>query len=435
MKAMFSAMPSNQDMERAILGVVISDPDAAAEIVPLMEDTDFYVPSHGKAFRVVAAMFYAGAQIDALSVDAKLRQERIDKPTAFDLCGMADGAILSVVRNYVPQLKKLAQARAIIGMCRQTAEQLGGMADEPAVIGASLASQLLSVCEDHRRGFEPIGDVVTRVVKQMDEASDAGDFFKSVPTGLADVDAKLGGLHQGQLVVVAGRPSMGKTAFGITVARNAAAAGRPVAVVSCESPLESIVLRLLSRQSGVENRNLRRGSVDLFQASALVEAAGVLSGLPISAMDKQRSWDAITAAIRALKMRQPELAMVVLDYVGLLQISWGHKRHEEIGRISGEAKALAVELDLAFVALVQINREPESRNDKRPLLSDLRDSGSLEQDPDVVGLLFRPVYYDPAFCPRDLAELNIAKNRDGPTGVIRVKFDEQTVSFRDWQGA
>jgi replicative DNA helicase len=239
-------------------------------------------------------------------------------------------------------------------------------------------------------------------------------------------------MRPGEEIIIAGRPGMGKTALGNTIAIGTARAGFGVAFISLESKAETLGQRIIASVTGIENRDLRRAHLSPVEIQNVIESAGELGKLPIHFLDSERSWERIKARIRTIKYKEPGIALVILDYIGLVQVPGSRERYLELGRISSDAKALAMELNVVFVLLSQLNREVESRDNKRPRLSDLRESGNLEQDADIVGLLFRESYYDDEFRPRNLAELNIAKNRDGATGTIKLAFDEKTVSFTDW---
>jgi replicative DNA helicase len=197
-------------------------------------------------------------------------------------------------------------------------------------------------------------------------------------------------------------------------------------------PAAQIGVRIISSETGIENRDLRRGRIAEIDFSRIVHLSGRINPLPFWFLDSDRSWQRLLAKIRALKLKQPELALVIIDYVGLIKTPGDRERYLELGQISSEAKELAMALNIGVILCSQLNRAVESRNDKRPQLSDLRESGNLEQDSDLVMLLFRPGYYDADFKPRDLLYLDIAKNRNGATGLIKLKFDERTVSFHDW---
>ncbi len=425
-------LPQNIDMERAVLGAILTDQDAAVGTIPEIQPDDFYVPSHIRLFDVISKLFYAGMSVDILSVDAELRIRGEEKLTAAGLCDMVGMIVPSIAMSYLPTLKKLSRARALIRLYVSSTDKLFDL-DEPITVGVECATETMRICEDKITGFEPMANPMARAMRDLEKAVEDGvSLVSAVPSGLVAIDAKIGGLGKGQLIIIGGRPGMGKTSLALTISRNAALRGYPVAFVSAESPSESLALRLLSGFSEVENNVIRTGRLQDSEISRVVDGAARVSALPMSSLDKQTSWDAIKAAIRTLKMRVLNLSLVAVDYIGLLKAPTKQVRRDlEIGRISSEAKQLALELSVPFILLSQLNRSLDSRDEKRPVLSDLRDSGDLEQDADVVFFPFRPSYYDREFQPRDMMELDIAKNRDGPVGYVELSYNERLTLVED----
>ncbi len=425
-------LPQNIDMERAILGAILTDQDAAVGMIPELQFDDFYVPSHIRLFDVISKLFYAGMSVDILSVDAELRLRREEKLTAASLCDMVGMIVPAIAMSYMPTLKKLSRARALIRLYVSSTDKLFDL-DEPITVGVECATETMRICEDKITGFEPIANPMGRAMRDLEKAVEDGvSLVSAVPSGLAAIDAKIGGLGKGQLIIIGGRPGMGKTSLALTISRNASMRGYPVAFVSAESPSESLALRLLSGFSEVENNVIRTGRLQDIEISRVIAGAARVSALPLSSLDKQRSWDAIKASLRTLKMRVMNLALVAVDYVGLLRAPTREaKRYLEVGRISSEAKELALELGVPFLLLSQLNRSLENRDDKRPSLADLRESGDLEQDADVVLFPYRPAYYDRDFQPRDMMELAIAKNRDGPVGYAELSYNERLTLVED----
>lgn len=282
-------------------------------------------------------------------------------------------------------------------------------------------------------GFVHVGAVMIETVKCIEAAHDKSVTVSGIPTGFHELDSRLGGIHPGELWVPAGRPGMGKTAFAADIAMGAAKRGYSVCFVSLEMENARVGQRLLSGATKIENRNLRRGFLLDRDFPLIAAESGNIGKLPLWLLDSDRQWDRIKSKIRSLKLREQNLSLAVIDYVGLISAPVRNgERYLEVGRISAEAKRLALDLHIGVVLLSQLNRDVESRADKRPQLSDLRESGSLEQDADVVCFLYRDAYYNRETKFRDLAELNVAKNRDGVTGMLRLRFNEQTVSFSDW---
>jgi replicative DNA helicase len=245
-----------------------------------------------------------------------------------------------------------------------------------------------------------VQDVSTRVLKQIEAAWAARrDGAKIAPnaiaTGFADIDSRIGGLPRRNLFVAAGRTGMGKSALACDVAANVARAGIGVAFVSAESPTDAIFKRMLSRETKIENRQFHLGILKDNDAGNITAAIGRFYNDQLFFLDIERRWTAIRAKIENLKLEHQNLGLVCIDYAQLLEVE-GHGdrgRHLEVGQVSAEAKAIAMELDVAVLLLAQVNRAVETRQDKRPLLADLRESGNLEQDADVVAMLYRPAYY------------------------------------------
>lgn len=423
--------PQNLEAERAILGAMLTDPSVVGDVAAVIEPGDFYFDSHRRVFESILALFNWGEAVDVITVDAALRCETGQRLLAAELCQMAELALPSHAVHYARLVREAAHRRRLIEIFGQAQEDTYTPHEEPVALAGRVSAELSSLGIRTGGTFKHVSEVTTDVVKDIEKAATEKRQLVGIPTGFKDVDEKLGGFHRQDLIIIAGRPSMGKTALGATIAVGAAERGYPVAFVSAESPARKIGRRLLAAASGIENRDLLRGKID-GRIGELVAAAGRVGALPLWLLEAERSWARIQAKLRAFKFREPRLALAIIDYIGLLSAPVPRgERYLELGKISSEAKALALELDLAVILLSQLNREVEARTDKRPRLSDLRESGCLEQDADVVGLLYRPSYYDPNFTPYDLAALDVAKNRDGATGVIRLRFDEQTVSFSD----
>ena len=424
--------PQNLEAERAVLGAMLTDAAVIPEIASILHPADFYLPSHQIICAAILSLWNRREPVDLITVTDALKKTEQDISTA-DMAAMADLALPSHAKAHARAVKEAAQKRKLLEVIREVEEDLYSPSHDALSVAGCLSSALSSLQNGGPKSFAHIGDVLVKTVKQIEESHSKGDLVTGIPTGLKDLDERIGGIHPGELVVIAGRPGMGKTALGGTIAEGAAQRGYPVAFVTAETPAPKITQRLLAKASGLENRDLRRGRISNEQLISLVAKAGVLGDLSLWFLDSDRSWDRIKAKIRALKLREARLSLVVLDYVGLFSAPVpGGERYLEIGRISSEAKGLAIELELALVLLSQLNREVENRLDKRPKLSDLRESGCLEQDADIVGLLYRPVYYDENFRPAELGEFDVAKNRDGATGRIKLRFDERTVSFSDW---
>jgi replicative DNA helicase len=422
-------MQTSVEIERALIGAMVIEESVIAEVSTIVGPADFYLQSAAKVYECILHLHNERKAVDLFTLQHELKALGRDDPSPSEIAKWAEDALPSHAVAHAETVKKFSNARAMTRACQDALAKLSELADEPKQIGEGLASKLLQIGSNQRRQFVSLEQATIEVLKSIERAATDGA-RDAVPTGLRSIDRKTGGFFRGQLIIIAGRPSMGKTAIAMTILKGAAQRGYTTAIVSCESPTNSLVLRMLSSASGIENRDLRRGALTDRDYPMITYAAGQISHLPIYLYDRERNWEAIKAMLRALKIKQPELSLVAIDYIQLLQLRTREDRWQQMGQISSEAKELALELDLPFVLLSQISRDVEKRQDKRPNMSDLRESGNLEQDADVIGLLYRPHYYKSDELP-DEAEINIAKNRDGATGIMELRFNEQTASFSD----
>lgn len=423
-------MQSSIEVERAVIGAMVIDDGVIDEISTILAPGDFYSPMMGKVYQAIVDLHSAGKAVDLITIDQEIHRRGYTEPSAADLAEWADGVMVSAAPTYAASVKKLAIRRAMTRTFQDGLVKLNELGEEPKEVAEEVATKILQLGSEQRRQFVSVGEIAVSVLKSIERAATEGGLREAVPSGIANLDRKIGGLFRGQLIVIAGRTSMGKTAIAMNMVKGAARRGYTAGVVSCETPSSSIVMRMISAGSGIENRDLRRGNLVDRDYPRITFATGQISKLPIYLHDRERQWEAIKSALRTLKIQQPDLSLVVVDYVQLLRLRSREDRWQQVGQISAESKDLALELDLPLVLLSQISRDVERRQDKRPTMADLRESGNLEQDADVIGLLFRPHYYDES-APADAAELNIAKNRDGATGVIDLAFDEKTTTFFD----
>lgn len=422
--------PQDLSAEKAVLGAMLVDPTVISDVASILAPTDFYFPSHQKIFEVILALCDRGEAVDLVTVDGFLRASG-SQISAADIGGMAEQAVSSHVETHSRAVKDKSERRKLLEAMRRANEELY-TSEDPLSIAGRLSSYLSQLQNGGPKGFLHVSQATVSAVKEIEKAKERGSLVTGIPTGLHHLDERTGGIHPGELWIIAGRPSMGKTAMAITIARGAAQQEYGVGLITAETPAPRIVQRLLAGATGIENRNLRRGNLTDIEITAIVREARRISELPLWLLEYDRSWERIKAKLRALKLKEPTLQLAMVDYIGLLSLPRTERRAErylELGLISAEAKDLAMDLNMGVILLSQLNREADG---KRPQLSHLRESGNLEQDADVVGLLYRPSYYDSTFRPRDLAELDIAKNRDGATGSVKLRFVAETVSFSDW---
>ncbi len=434
---MHNVAPQNLEAESAVVGAIIENPDCLNDVIGILRPEDFYRESNAKILRGMIELSERGDPIDLLTLNDLLKAKG-------ELEAVGGAAYLASCRDSMPSaanvayyariVKKTYQSRELARLLNQTLDRISSE-DDPLLITSEIVSELLRI-NPTQSNVLPIGKLVTECLKDLQNAYHSHGRILGIPTGLHGLESRFGGLSRADLVVLGARTSQGKTSLAGTIAKNAAALGYPVAFVSAETDPKKIVLRYFSGEAQIENVRLQVGMLNDSDFPKIAAAAGRLSDLPMFFIGGLRSWDKIKAHLRALYLREPNLAMVVIDYAQLLSAPVAEKkRYLEVSKISAEAKGLAVEFNAAVVLLSQLSRDVEKNaapgqqgKARRPRLSDLRESGSLEQDADLVFLLHRDQN-----APNDPTELIIAKNREGRIGSVNLKFNEKTVSFQDWE--
>jgi replicative DNA helicase len=417
--------PQNLEAERAVLGGVLLDNPTIADLPAELKPAAFYLPTHAKIFQTMLALWEHEAPIDAVSVSdsAKVSGHEI---TASLLIEIQDQGMPRSIAYHASLIIAAFRQRKAITLVRDTLLEL----QQNPQRHDEIMSRLYSANDEAAPcGAMPLQTVMVESLKRI---AKAGEYRAIIPTGFDDLDKRIGGIERGEEIVIAGRPSMGKTSFALDLALNAAARGYAVLIVSVETSREKLGMRMLSRETKINSRKFRTGALDDGDYPRLGAASGKLGALPIHVLDREADWENIKREIR--RRARGGLDMVVVDYLTLLDLPTGKndRRDLAVGRVANEAKRLALSLNLGFVLLSQLNRKTEDRSDPEPIMSDLRDSGDIEQAADVIIFPFRPIVYDPDFRPRDKAFLKIAKARDLPTGKIPVRFNAEITSFSDW---
>lgn len=430
--------PQNLEAERSVLGSVLLDNDVLHEIVPMLAVADFYRDVHQTIYAAIRDLYDEGKGIDAVTLaDELTRRDQFDK--------VGGDETLTEIVNSVPHA---ANARYYAGIVREKAigRQLIDSATEIIRDGYSnqyTAQELLesaerkvfAIAEEQIQGDTlDLKDIITRAMDRIAErASSGGHAVTGVASGLIDLDDITGGFQPGQLVVLAARPSMGKTALALNIAEHAAMHGKvAVLFVSLEMGHMEIAERLLCSRSRVDGYKLRTGkSLGSREIGQLTQAWNELKSAQIFIDDTPaRNMLQITAASRRLRLRN-QIGLIVVDYIQLVDSEDSRdSRQEQIAKISRRLKTLARELEVPVIALSQLNRAVESREDRRPRMADLRESGAIEQDADIVLLLHRPEYYDANDQP-GIAELIVAKNRNGGVGNPKLTFLKNITRFEN----
>jgi len=427
--------PQNLEAEMAVLGAMLLEESLIPEIQEAIDADSFYKDEHKILFESIISLFDSRKKVDILTVSEDLTckkcLERIGGAsyltTLSDFVPTAANAVhyARIVKEKYILRSLLSSATAVAGMVYRGEEDAGTILDKAEKIIFEISDRRLE------SGYVHIKDIIKDGIELIESLYHKKSHVTGVPTGLIDFDRKTAGLQKGDLVIVAGRPSMGKSAFAISIAEHVAVEEKvPVALFSLEMSKEQLMQRFLCSQAQVDIHSVRTGFLQPSQWPQLTAAAGRLSEAPIYIDDTP----AITifelrAKARRLKAHH-NIELLVVDYLQLIRgTSRNDSRQQEISDISQSLKALAKELNIPVIAVSQLSRAVESRDGNRPKLSDLRESGAIEQDADVVVLLFREEYYKQSEENRGLAEAIIAKQRNGPVGSVTVTFLSEYAKF------
>jgi replicative DNA helicase len=431
--------PWSNEAEQAVLGAMLLDNDAALRGLELLDDPHFYRESHRRVFRAMRRLVERRVNIDHVTLRDELERRGELEPAGGEvyLAELIDAAVTTanleahagIVREKSVLRQLIEGATAIVSHAYQGARPVNELLDEAE-------SRIFQISQYRKaEGFSRIKEMLWPTMERIEKLHQQGKQVTGVPSGFKDLDDLTTGLQPSDLVILAARPSMGKTAFCLNLAAHAAANGTGVAFFSLEMAKESLVQRLLCAEARVDSQRVRRGTLSDTDFTMLARAAGVLASCPI--------WIDDTPALTLLEMRskarrlkmENEIGLVVVDYLQLMRSpAYAENRVQEISDISRSLKALARELEVPVLALSQLSRASEQRGgDRKPILSDLRDSGAIEQDADIVMFIHRPEMYEPL--DRDgnsnegKAELILAKHRNGPTGAVGLYFHKHFTRF------
>ncbi|MFZ2357833.1 MAG: replicative DNA helicase [Anaerolineae bacterium] len=432
-------VPANPEAEQAVLGSILIDPDAVIRVAAFLKADDFYQEKNGWIYQAILDLHERREPADFLTVTDELERRRqldeVGGPAyVMDLINAVPTAIhvehYARIVERTSVLRKLIRAAGQIAQIayEETTEDIGEVVDR--------AEQIIFTVAERRaqRDLVSVRALMGGVVDRIDFLYHHRGEILGVPTGFKLLDKMLGGLQKSDLIILAARPGFGKTSLAISLAQNAARKyGKRIAVFSLEMSNEQLVQRMLAAETGIDSQRLRLGDIQGEEEwHKLMEAAGALSEAPIFIDD--------TPAVSAMELRtkarrlyaEHDLDLIVVDYLQLMQ---GDRRSEnrvqEISAISRGLKGLARELNIPVLALSQLSRAVESRQDKRPILSDLRESGSIEQDADVVMFIYREEMYNEETDRQNIADLIVAKHRNGPTGSVALYFRKELTQFRD----
>ncbi|MCB0167181.1 MAG: replicative DNA helicase [Anaerolineae bacterium] len=429
--------PHNIEAEEAILGSLLIDPDAILRVSTFLSPNDFYVQRHGWVYESILDLHERRQPSDLVTLSDELerRNQLSEVGGSAYLTGLINATPTSIhVEYYARIVERTAVLRRLIDAASKIA-QLAYQDAEDADEVVDRAEEIIFAISERRidRDLKPIRQVLESFYDRVEYLHQHQGEVIGIPTGLADLDKLLGGLQRSDMVVMAGRPGMGKTSLALSIALQSARQWQKrVAVFSLEMSDEQLVQRLVSAETGIDSQRLRLGNIKADEWPTFYQAIRLLSETSIFIDD--------TPAISALELRSKArrlhaehgLDMIIVDYLQLMSGGTRNEnRQQEISFISRSIKGLARELNIPVLALSQLSRQVESRADKRPMLSDLRESGSIEQDADVVLFIYRDEVYNPDTEFPNIAEIIVSKHRSGPTGVFSVYFKKHLAQFVD----
>ena len=427
--------PHDIDAEQAVLGSMLTDKDAVNAAIESLKEDAFYRDDNKAIFQAIVNLYSKSEPIDIITLKDELESmDKFEQVGGFEyLASLPDKVPTTAnVQKYI----KIVEEKSILRNLIKTANEIIELGYDPAEdvedIMDGAEKKIFDIMQSkNQKGYTPIKDVLVESFTKLEELYNRKQHITGVPTGFAELDYKTAGLHGSELILVAARPAMGKTAFALNIATNAALRGNaPVAIFSLEMSKDQLVNRILCSEAMVDSNKVRTGKLGEDDWVKLAGAIGPLSEAEMYIDDTPGiSIMEIRAKCRKLKMEK-NIGLVVIDYLQLVQ---GNKRtasrEQEISEISRSLKILAKEINVPVIALSQLSRAVEQRPDHRPMLSDLRESGAIEQDADIVMFLYRDDYYNKESEKKDIAEVIIAKQRGGQTGTVELLWMGQYTKF------
>jgi replicative DNA helicase len=436
-------LPQNIEAESGVLGSIIIDPEAIVQVADFLQPDDFYRDAHRTIYSIAVQLYEQREPADFITICDEL--ESLNKLEEVGGAGYITSLINQVPTSAnVEYYGRIVERTAILRRLIHAAGQIAALAyEEPdANVAMDKSEQLIfGITQRHARSnFSALKDLLSNYMEKLDLLHQRRGTIVGVPTGFSDLDRLTGGLQRSDLVILAARPAVGKTSLCLSMAHSSAIRfNQSIAIFSLEMSKEQLIQRLLSMEAGIDQQRLRSGWIEDDEWVRIVDAMGNLSNAKI--------WIDDTAGISTMEMRskarrlqaEQGIDMVIVDYLQLMQSSVGGKRNDnrvqEVSEISRNLKGLARELNVPVLALAQLSRTVESRQSKVPQLSDLRESGSIEQDADVVMFIYREDVYNPDTERKNIADILIAKHRNGPVGQVSLYFQASQTRFRDLEDA
>jgi len=427
--------PQNIDAEQSVLGAILLDREAVYKAMSVLQPGDFYRESHRTIYETMLLLNEAGSPVDLITLSDQLRQQG-DLEKVGGVAAIATLAEIVPTAANVEYYARIVEEKSLLRTLINLSTRIAGMGyeerEEPEKLIAE-AEQMIMELGNRRtnQAFFTIKEIFLKTFPHLEFLYNNRGVVTGVPTSFGDLDKICCGFQPSDFIILAGRPSMGKTSMGLCIGYNAAMKHDiPVAVFSLEMSKEQLVQRILCAEANVDQQRLRNGTLEEEDWLKLHETAGKLAKAPIYIDDTPGiSMRQLRAKARQLKAEKG-LGLIVIDYLQMLQGSRrSENRQQEISEISRSLKGLAKELQIPVLALAQLSRSVEQRPNKRPVMSDLRESGSLEQDADLVMFIYRDEYYNPESEKRGIAEIIIAKHRNGPVGSVELVFLKEYTKF------
>lgn len=430
-------LPHSIEAEQSVIGSMLMDKEAIVSASEIVTSADFYQNQYGVMFEAMVELFNEGQPVDLITLQDRLKEK--DVPPEVSSLEVVRDIIMAVptsanVKSYANIVREKAVLRRLIKVTEEIANTCYVGKEPLEQIMAETEKSVFNLLQSRSSGdFVPIRQVALNVLEKIETASKTQGTVTGVPTGFIDLDYKTSGMQPSDFVLIAARPSMGKTAFVLNLVDHVAVKkGLPCMIFSLEMSKEQLVNRMLAMESNVDSQKLRTGSLTDSDWDAVVEGIGIIGNSKMIIDDTPGiSITELRSKCRKMKLEYG-LSMVIIDYLQLMSGSGGKNsdnRQQEISEISRSLKALAREMSAPVIALSQLSRACETRTDHRPMLSDLRESGAIEQDADVVMFLYRDDYYNKDTDMPNIAEVIIAKQRNGPIGTVQLLWQPEFTKF------
>ncbi len=433
-------LPASLDAEKAVLAALLLNDENLSQVVEFLTPQDFYMPTHRVIYQAILEIAQKMERLDLVTLqDALERKGQLEAVGGvMYLLGLQeDIPSLGLIAQHAKIIKEKAVLRELINSASSIITSCFNQEDKDLTAVLDEAEKTIFQISNKRadQNFVQLHIWLKKTFQHLSDIKSSSGGLTGIPSGYSMLDQMTSGFQKGDLIILAARPSMGKTALALNIAAHVAGAGQRVGVFSLEMGAEQLTLRLLSSESNVAHHNIRNATITSEEWIEVINVAGRLAEMKLF-IDDTAALDIMTLRAKARKLKAEHgVDFIVIDYLQMLHSSKRHEnRHQEVSEISRALKALAKELQVPILALSQLSRAVDSRMDKRPMLSDLRESGAIEQDADLIMFLYRDVVYNPDTENPAGAELIVGKQRNGPTGCVQLQFLRELTKFEDLEG-